>query len=213
MDFSSILKSLGSNAPGIGGLATGIAGLFGGGGKNPADVGMNYLNNIPGQTQPYYQPYMDAGKGALSDLQNQYKDLLGGGVQNKLGENYKESPGYQFALKQALNASNNAHAAGGQLGIPAHEQANMGIAQGLAYQDYNNYIKNQLGLYGEGLQGEQGLNTMGYNANTGFADNMANLSSLKAQYAKEGQDWKNEQKNAAWNNIFGSFGSLFGGGL
>ena len=208
MDFSSIFK----NAPGIGGLATGIAGLFGGGGKNPSTAGMNYLNKIPGETKPYYQPYMDAGKGALSDLQNQYKDLLGGNVQNRLGENYKESPGYQFALKQALNASNNAHAAGGQLGIPAHEQANMGIAQGLASQDYNNYIKNQLGLYGEGLQGEQGINQMGYNANTGFADNMANLASLQAQYAKSGQDWQNEQRNSAWKSIFGAFGSLFGGG-
>jgi len=209
MDFSSIFK----NAPGIGGLATGIAGLFGAGGKNPANAGMNYLNQIPGQTQPYYQPYMDAGKGALSDLQNQYKDLLGGGVQNKLGESYKESPGYQFALKQALNASNNAHAAGGQLGIPAHEQANMGIAQGLASQDYNNYIKNQLGLYSEGLQGEQGINQMGYNANTGFADLLGNVGSAKAQYGAAGQDWKNQQNKDAWSNIFGALGSFFGGGL
>lgn len=212
MDFSSLLKSLGSNAPGIGGLATGIAGLFGMGGKNPADAGMKYLNQIPGQTQPYYQPYMDAGKGALSDLQNQYKDLLGGNVQNRLGENYKESPGYQFALQQALNASNNAHAAGGQLGIPAHEQANMGIAQGLAAKDYNDYIQNQLGLYGQGLQGEQGINQMGYNANTGFADLLANLGSAKAQYGAAGADWKNQQNKDAWSNIFGGFGSLFGGG-
>lgn len=207
MDLSSFFK----NAPAVGGIASGIAGLFGVGGKNPSKAAMGYLNQIPGQTQPYYQPYMEAGKGALSDLQNQYKDLLGGNVQGRLGESYTESPGYKFALQQALNASNNAHAAGGQLGIPAHEQANMDIAQGLAARDYENYLRNQIGLYGEGLQGEQGLNQMGYSANTGFADMLANLYGTKAQYAAGGADWKNQQNNNAWSNIFGGFGSLFGG--
>ena len=208
-DMQEFFKNYGGGLASLGG---GIAGLFGKAGKNPSDAAMGYLNQIPGQTKPYYQPYMDAGKGALSNLQNEDGDLLNGTKQNQLGENYKQSPGYQFALQQALQGSNNAAAMGGNLGMPQHEQSNMETAQGLASQDYNNYMQNQMGLYGQGLQGNQGLNQMGYNANTGYADMMAQLLGTQGQYGAAGADWKNTQNKNNWANIFGGLGSLFGGG-
>lgn len=205
-DLSNIGKMIGIGG-GAGQAAGGLASLFGHQ-RNPSASANQYFNQIPGQTQQYYSPYMEAGKGAMSTLQNQYGDLLSGNTQNKLGENYKESPGYKFALDQALQGGTNAAAAGGMLGTPQHEQQNMGIANGLASQDYNNYLHNQMGLYGQGLQGTQGLNQMGYNANTGYADLLANLLGQQGQYAYAGQAGKNAGRTQGMQDVFGGISSL-----
>lgn len=205
-DITDFLKNYGGAFPGIAQAGGGLASVFGKGQKNPADVANKYISQIPGQTQQYYQPYMEAGKGAMGELQNQYKDLLGGNVQNKLGESYKQSPGYQFALEQALAGGNNAAAAGGQLGIPAHEQRNMEIAQGLASQDYDKYLQNQMGLYGAGLQGNQGLNQQGFEANKEFADQLAQMLAQQGNYAFSGQTGQNQAKQQGLSDILGGIG-------
>lgn len=203
MQYIHRLMGIGS---GLGTAAGGVFGMFNKP-KNPGTMASNTIGQIPGQTKQYYQPYMDAGKGALSDLQNQYKDLLGGTTQNKLGESYKESPGYQFALKQALAASNNANAAGGMLGTPMNQQNNMETAQGLASKDYNQYMQNQMGLYGSGLHGEEGLNTQGQQANSDYANTIANVLGQQGAYQYAGQDAQNKSKAGAWGNILSGLGT------
>ena len=209
----NLMRMLGIGT-GAGAAAGGLYNLFNPG-KNPATGASNMIGQIPGKTQQYYQPYMDAGKGALGNLQNEYKDLLAGNTQGKLGANFKESPGYQFALNQALSGGSNAAAMGGQLGMPAHEQQNMGIAQGLASQDYDRYMQNQMGLYGRGLEGTQGLNTMGYNANTDFANLLANVMGKQADYSYQGQQGQNAGRSQSIKDILGGLGtaagSYFGG--
>jgi len=71
------------------------------GGKNPADSAMPYLNQIPGQTQKYQQPWLQAGQNQLPGLQDQYSQLMNdpGGRMNKIGESFKESPGFKFAMQ------------------------------------------------------------------------------------------------------------------
>lgn len=195
----------------VGTAAGGLAGLFGvGQGKNPGDVANGYINQIPGKTQPYYQPYMDAGKGALSDLQNQYGDLTSGKTQNKLGETYHESPGYKWKLQQALAAGNNASAAGGMLGTPQHQQYSQGTAEGLANQDYNDYMNNQIGLYNTGIHGQEGINQMGYDANKGMADTWGNTLSQQGVYGYGGQNGKNESRSSALTNLFSGLGGAAG---
>lgn len=204
---------------GLGTAAGGLYGLYGGRGKNPADIANKYIGQIPEQTKPYYSPYMEAGKGAMGNLQNQYADLLGGNVQNRLGENFQESPGYQYKLQQALSAGNNAAGAGGSLGTPMHQQFSMDTAHGLANQDYNDYLKNQLGLYGLGLGGNEGLNQMGFEANKGYSDTLANALSQQAGYGYSGQAGQNAARSQGLGNIFSGLGMaassflphLFGG--
>ncbi len=209
-----LMKALGIGG-GLGTAAGGAWNMFGGGQKNPADAANKTIGQIPGQTQPYYQPYMDAGKGAMGNLQNQYKDLLSGNTQNQLGASYKESPGYQAALKAALGAGNNAAAAGGMLGTPAHEAQNMGIASDEASKDYENYIKNQMGLYGAGLSGNEGLNAQGFQANQDYANTLANTLGQQGAYQFAGQAGKNASNAQGMGNIFSGLGmaagSLFGG--
>ncbi len=195
----------------FGGLGTAAGGMFGGQGKNPADVANGYISQIPGQTKPYLSPYMEAGKGAMGNLQNQYADLLSGGVQNKLGESYKQSPGYQFKLQEALRGGNAAAAAGGRAGTPMAQQQQMGIANGLASQDYGDYIKNQMSLYGQGLSGNEGLNQQGFEANKDYANTLANTLAQQGEYGYQGQKGMNEARGTNRSNIFSGLGMAAGG--
>jgi hypothetical protein len=203
---NDFFKALGLGS-GAGQAAGGLYGLFGGNNKNPSDVAQGYLNQIPGQTQQYYQPYQQAGRQALGTLQGQYNDLLGGNTYNKLAEGYKESPGYKFRLQQALAGAGNAAAAGGQLGGLGHQQQATDIAEQYANKDFEDYLNHQLGLYGQGLQGEQGLNTMGYGANTDYGNLLAQIKNQQAGYSFKGQNAENEGKKSSWGNIFSGIGS------
>lgn len=193
----------GGLAGGIGQIAGGVASLFGHK-RNPADAANKYLDQIPGQTGQYYNPYINAGRSALDQYQNQIGQLTGntGDVYNRLAGGYQESPGYQFALREALGAGGNAAAAGGMLGTPAHQQTQMQTAQGLASQDFNNYLQNQMGLYGMGMQGLGGLNQMGYNAATGYGDILGSNLARQGQYAYEGQKGRNQAFGQGVSDIF-----------
>jgi len=199
---------------GLGSAAGGAWNLLGNK-TNPADVANKTIGQIPGKSEQYYSPYMQAGQGALSDLQNQYKGLLAGDTQNQLGANFKESPGYQWKLKQALQNQSNAAAQGGYLGTPMSQQNAAEVGNGLASEDYNNYLQNQMGLYGMGLQGEQGLNNQGFDANKAMADTWGSTLGQQGAYDFAGQAGKNASKASGLSDLFSGLGtagaSFFGG--
>ncbi len=181
-----------------------------GGGKNPADAAMPYLNQIPGQTQQYYQPYFEAGKGTLPNLQGQYDQLLNnpGGKLNQMGQDFQQSPGFKYALQQALQGAGHAAAAGGMAGSPQHEQQNMGIANDMANQDYYNWLNHATGLYGQGLQGEQGLAGMGQQAGQNMGDMIGQTLSQQGNLAFQGQRQQNQTQNDLFSSVFKGAGSL-----
>jgi len=228
-DQYSDIEKFGLGA-GLGGLGAGFGALFGGGGDDPYKKGAGYLNQIPGKTSPYYQPYAQAGQGALGQLQGQYGNLLGNyggiqgqynqlmndpnGVMNKIGAGYQKSPGFDWQMNQGMNAANNAAASGGMAGSPQHQQQAATMAEGLANQDYYNYMNKALGLYGTGLQGNQGLynqglagtqglNQMGFNANDQMARIMADSLSQQGQMAFAGQAAQNQSQGQGWGNMIG----------
>lgn len=180
------------------------------GGKNPADSAMPYLNQIPGQTQQYQQPWYEAGKSQIPGLQDQYSQLMNdpGGKMNKIGEDFKESPGFKFAMQQALQGGNHAAAAGGMAGSPQHEQQNMQMATDLGNQEYGNWMKNALGMYGQGLQGSQGMANQGQQAGQSMADMIAQTLAQQANLSFNGQQQQNQNKSDMWGNIFKGAGSL-----
>lgn len=180
------------------------------GGKNPADSAMPYLNQIPGQTQQYQQPWTQAGQNQLPGLQDQYSQLMNdpGGKMNKIGEGFKESPGFKFAMQQALQGGNHAAAAGGMAGSPQHEQQNMQMATDLGNQEYGNWMKNALGMYGQGLQGSQGMANQGQQAGQSMADMIAQTLAQQANLSFNGQQQQNQNKSDMWGNVFKGAGSL-----
>lgn len=194
---------------GFGSIGAGLGGLFGGN-ENPADAAMPFLNKIPSSLRPYFEPYMNAGKNALDMTQGEYGKLINdpGGRLNQIGQGYHESPGFQFALKQALQGAGHAAAAGGMAGSPQHEQQNMGYATDIANKDYNNWLSQATGLYGQGLGGMSDISHMGFNANKSMADQIAQMLSAQAQLQYAGQANENEGWGNAIGNLAGGIGAL-----
>jgi len=186
-----------------------LSNLFGGG-KNPADAAMPYLNQIPGQTQQYQQPYFDAGKNMLPGLQDQYGKLMNdpGGRMNDIGKSFQESPGFKFAMQQAMQGGNHAAAAGGMAGSPQHEQQNMQMATDLGNQEYNNWMDKALGMYGQGLNGGQTMANQGQQAGQSMADMIAQTLAQQGNLAFQGQRQKNQNQNDLFGGAFKAAGSL-----
>jgi hypothetical protein len=184
------------------------------GGKNPSDTANQYLNQIPGAMDPYYQPYIQQGQQAGQQLNEQYNQLINdpNALYSKFGEGYKQSPGYQFKLNQALQSGNNAAAAGGMAGSMMHQQAANQTANDIASQDFDQYIQKIMGLYGQGLEGKKGFQEQGYNASMGYGDTLANKLSSQAQYGYAGQAGKNANRSNAFGNIIKLGASFLPGG-
>jgi hypothetical protein len=188
---------------GLGGIGSGLFGMFGPQGKSPSGEANKYLNQIPGKTGQYYQPFFEAGKGQLPGLEEQYGQLMGnpGGKLNEIGSEFQQSPGFKFALEQALGAANRSAAAGGMAGSPANMQQDMQLATQLGNQDYYNWLNGATGLYGQGLQGSQGLAGMGMQAGGAQANMIAQMLAQQAQNAQQEQQQKNESKGNSWMDI------------
>ncbi len=196
-------------ASGLGGIGAGLGSMFFGD-NNPADAGMKYLDQIPGAVSPYYQPYINAGNQALPQLQSQYGNLLNdpGGMLNKIGGGFQQSPGFKFALDQALQGAGHSAAAGGMAGSPQAQQQAMQIATQLGNQDYYNWLNQATGMYGQGLQGMGGLANMGFNASKGMSDQIAQALAAKSQLGYAGQAAQNQAQGSAFGNILGGIGTL-----
>jgi hypothetical protein len=185
--------------------------VFGGGSSsNPANAAMPYLEQVPSTVSPYYNPYINLGKAQTPGLEHQYHAAMRnpGGVENRIGAGYQESPGYQFSMQQALDASNNTAASGGMAGSPQHEQQNATLASNLANQDYYRYLENAMKLYSGGLQGSQGLFNTGYGASDALAKELSrNLySEAGAQYS--GQASQNMGKSSLFGGLAGDAAGL-----
>src|SRR5579872_1036007 len=139
-------------------LGSGLAGMFGGF-NNPASAGMSYLNQIGGANQQYLNPYNEMGQQAFGNLNNTLSGLMSnpGAFANQIGSNFHQSPGFQFALNQAMQGGNRGMAAGGLAGSAANQMQNMQTATGMGNQNYYNYLNNAENLFGKGVQGEMGL--------------------------------------------------------
>jgi hypothetical protein len=173
--------------------------------NNPANKAQSYLNQIPGTITPYYQPYINAGTQDLGSLQQQLQMLINnpGGMMNKMGAGYQQSPGYQFNVEQATNAANQASAAGGMVGSPQEQQQLATTVTGLANQDYYNYLDHILNMYGMGMKGLGGVAKGGYMASNELAQSLANNLMSQAGLAYSGA----ANTNQAIGNALGFGGS------
>jgi len=211
IDWSGMLKEM---APVLGNAAGQAFGLFNDDWKNPADSAMPYLNRIPQEAGKQYQPYINAAQGALPQMQGQYSQLLNDPSQklNQIGQGYQESPGLQFAIQKALQASNSASAAGGMAGSPANREQDISLATGYANKDYNDWLNHALGLYGQGLHGEENIYGVGANASNNMADLISQALAKQGETAYNAQQAENIH-GASNQGLFNTLGSLVGTAL
>jgi len=185
--------------------------------QNPADAARPYLDKMPGAIKPFYEPYINRGNNASNTLQDEYGKQINdpGGINARLGAGYKESPGYQFKLHQALAAGDNAAAAGGMIGSNQHQQTNMQLANDISSQDFNDYMSRVLGIYNSGIKGNEGFSERGYNASNELGQSIGNNYLNEATLAYKGAGAENENNqnetkaNAQmWGNLAGLAGNI-----
>ena len=207
--------------PGGGGLLGGAGGMIGGGllsglfnvfgAENPADEAGKYLDKIPGQLRPIFEPYITAGLRSMGLLGGQYDTLMSNpsAIYNKLASGYKQSPGFNFEKKQDLEAANNAAAAGGMGGTPQSQTQSAQISQNLSSQDFHKYLANMMGLYGKGLSGAQSMSTMGFDASDELAKALNGMLGSQAKLAYAGAANSNKGLGGALGMIGAGIGGLF----
>lgn len=154
-------------------------GLFGG--DDPNDAIKEYMAML----EENYRPYTEAGERAIPQLEEQYMRLLNdpNAVQQLLGGQYQQSPGYQYQYDSAMNAQNSAAAAGGGLGTQAHQTNAAKTAAGITNQDYWNYYNANSNLYGKGLSGTQGLYAGGLNATNSLSQGLGSAYGAQSSLA------------------------------
>ncbi len=199
-------------APAIGGGAGAAIGGALAPYKNPGNGAMGYLDEMPGAISKYMGPYEEAGRRVEPGLENQFTQSMNAPGQklNEIGANFHQSPGFQFALQQALQGSNHAAAAGGMAGSPQHEQQNMQIATGLGNQDYNQWMSNALGVYGGGLSGNKDIYNTGAKTGIEMGQDMASILAHKAQLDYERQNAENQHEGGIWGDLLGAAGTAAG---
>ncbi len=183
--------------------------LFGGG-SNPMNNANQYLNQIPGVAHQGYDPYVNAGLDASGRTKSKYEDLMNDptGFINKLMEGYKPSEGYQFQKDQLTKELGNTAAAGGIAGTPQDQMTQGEGVQKLLSGDMQQFLKNVLGVFDTGLEGEEGVATRGYDASGKLTDALG--TNLNQQGSLAFQDASQQNKNR--KDLWSMFGKALGGG-
>lgn len=119
-------------------------------------------------TREDMQPWLQAGQSALGQMQ-----ALNSGDFSS----FTQSPDYQFAYDQGLQALDRSAAAGGMLTSGGADADRIAFGQGLATQNYGNYYNRLAGLAGAGQNAAGGLGQFGANA----ASNIGNLQQATGQ--------------------------------
>jgi hypothetical protein len=189
------------------GLFNSVDEFFFGKKRNPAEEANQYIKQIPGAVKQYYQPYMEAGQRQLPGLEEQYGQLMNNPGQrfNEIGSSFQQSPGFQFALNQALDAANRSAAAGGMAGTPSSQQNAMQLATQLGLQDYYNYMGGATDLYKMGLGGGHQLYSQGQQASSSMADQVAQALAQQGAYQYGGAQEYNQGRYGMAPQILGAF--------
>lgn len=181
---------------GIGGGIGGLLGMFGGGSggnRNPMKDANKYLNQIPGMGKQYYNPFLERGARAGNMLEGEYGKLMDPtSFMNDIMKNYKMSEGATYERDKLGKGIGATAAAGGFSGTPEHQHEYGEMAGKIMSGDMQQYLQNALGIYGEGLKGQQGFNNQGFDATNSLVDLLGGTLSSQAGLAF---------KNASQSNV------------
>lgn len=165
--------------------------------KHAADGAIAATQQNYSNTAANLNPYIDAGKGALTGIQSLNSGDYSG---------FKESPDYQFALTQGLQGLDRSAAARGSLYSGGHSADVMGFAQGLASQNYNGYYSKLAGLANTGQGAAANLGSVGAGNAAAIGANLTNAGNAQANGYINGA---NAQSNM-YGQLAGAFGQYMG---
>lgn len=148
-----------------------------------AQLAANTQLGIFGQTQANLAPYMQAGQGALTQLQS----LLGLSPSGAAGNNgaalqaLQNTPGYQFSLQQGQTALDQSAASRGLLLSGNQLAASQQYGQNLAQTQYQSVLAPYQSLYGIGENAAAGVGNIGANTGSSVAGTITGGANSAAQ--------------------------------
>lgn len=165
---------------------------------------LRFAKDVYGQTTQRFDPYYDAGTNALGG----YQFELGLGARPDGYTGYQQTPGYDYRMREGTDAA--LSAAGGSLSGATLESL-MRTGQGIADNDYQNYMNRLAGLIdtGAGAAGNQA--NAGANLLAAGTNAMANRgNALAAGRIGSANAWSDAIGNAV--SGFGYMAGQGGGG-
>lgn len=184
--------------------------------RSDIEEGLKQQRGLAERGVGYYDPYYQAGTGALGA----YQSALAQGQDptaflQKILQSYRESPELQAQIQYGQQAANRAAAASGMLGSGAEMQHAAERAQALRSQDVQNYLSRILGLRQQYLSGEAGLAGQGLQSAGGINEIFGRLGQNIGQaYTGEAQaDIGEAQAEAAQTGQILSLVGTVAGGL
>ena len=144
------------------------------------------------------QPFVSVGVNALGAASSD----MGLGPRPDGYAGYTASPGYQFAVDEALDAIQGSAANSGGLFSGATGRAVGQTVYGLASQDFGNHLNRLLGVAGMGQAAASGQATSAFNG-AGMTQNaLANIGNAQAAGAVA--------RGNAWSGALDNIGGIFG---
>lgn len=195
-----------------------------------AQNALNNQNQVWGQVQNYFSPYVNAGNSAISNYSSQLPGLANstqniqtpGTYQSFNPSDLAATPGYQFTLNQGLQATQNGFSSQGLNNSGAATKGAAQYASGLASNTYNQQLQNY--MQQQGQQYNQGLSNANFSLNqnqttanmlqnaAGLGQNaVSSLSGAGLGSAQQVNNLLTQQGNAAAAGTIGQANALSGG--
>lgn len=124
-------------------------------------------------------------------------------------QGFQATPGYQFMLEQGQAAIDGSAAARGNVFSGATIKAQQEYGQGLANQEYNNYLNRLTGQASQGQAAAGNIATAGANYTSGASNAFANIGNAQSA----GYIGQANAVNTGLNNAIGAFGYMNNGSL
>ena len=179
-------------------------------------LGRGYDSAVKRFDTNYYDPYTQATQGAPGMQANALG--LGGAAGNEAATNaFQAGPGYQFALDQGLQALNRNAASRGMLASGNNSMDITRYAQGLANQEYGNWLDRLGNFSGMGLgaaQGQTGRQGALAGIDTGYGQNQADVFQNTTNSLMDLYKPQQQQQSGLGTALAGGLnlgGSLLGG--
>lgn len=178
--------------------------------QNPANAAQPYLQQIPGVGHQYYDPYIQQGQQAGQALQSEYgKQLDPATFMNQIMEQYKPSEAYQGRQDDLMKQMAAVAGQGGYAGTPMAQRQYGEQANRIMSEDQQQYLQNALGIYGQGISGEQQIAGRGYEAGGSMADLLGSNLNQQGGLAFQGQGQQNQQRQ----DLMKALAQMLGGGM
>ncbi len=122
-------------------------------------------------------------------------------------DTYRNSTGYQFRVNEGMDAVNSGYAGAGTLQSGAAMQAINDYGQGMASQEFGNYMNSLGNQQALGMSGASALAGVGQN----YANSLGNIQMQNGENLANAALVKGQNKANMWGGIANSLGGMLGG--